>query len=212
MSDAYHETRLAQDKRRDVLWQTLWQSWFKSRVPGDGCVLDIGAGYGQFINNVIAKRRIALDLWPGMAEHLDDGVEALIGDLDRIAELDAGSVDYAFASNIFEHVVQEKFASVLDDLKTRLSSRGVLTILQPNYAYAYREYFDDYTHISVWSHTGLKDFLEANGYEVTYFHPRFLPLTIKSRLPVFPFLIKAYLASPIRPMGKQMLFVARPKP
>ncbi len=212
MSDAYHETRLAQDKRRDVLWQTLWQSWFKSRVPGDGCVLDIGAGYGQFINNVIAKRRIALDLWPGMAEHLDDGVEALIGDLDRIAELDAGSVDYAFASNIFEHVVQEKFASVLDDLKTRLSSRGVLTILQPNYAYAYREYFDDYTHISVWSHTGLKDFLEANGYEVAYFHPRFLPLTIKSRLPVFPFLIKAYLASPIRPMGKQMLFVARPKP
>ncbi len=211
MSDAYHETRLAEDKRRDVLWQTLWQAWFKSRVPEDACVLDIGAGYGQFINNVVAKRRIALDLWPGMEEHLDAGVEALVGDLDRIAELEAGSVDYAFASNIFEHVTQEKFASVLANLKTRLSSRGVLTILQPNYSYAYREYFDDYTHVSVWSHTGLKDFLEAHDYEVTYFHPRFLPLTIKSRLPVFPFLIKAYLASPIRPMGKQMLFVAKPK-
>ena len=169
MSDAYHETRLAEDKRRDVLWQTLWQAWFKSRVPEDACVLDIGAGYGQFINNVVAKRRIALDLWPGMEEHLDAGVEALVGDLDRIAELEAGSVDYAFASNIFEHVTQEKFASVLANLKTRLSSRGVLTILQPNYSYAYREYFDDYTHVSVWSHTGLKDFLEAHDYEVTYF-------------------------------------------
>ena len=34
--------------------------------------------------------------------------------------------------------------------------------------------------------------------------PRFLPLTIKSRLPVWPALIRAYLASPIKPLAKQM--------
>ena len=41
--------------------------------------------------------------------------------------------------------------------------------------------------------------------------PRFLPLTVKSRLPVWPFLIGAYLASPVKPLGKQMLLVARPR-
>ena len=50
----------------------------------------------------------------------------------------------------------------------------------------------------------------ANGYEVLSVVPRFLPLTVKSRLPVSPWLIRAYLASPIKLFGKQMLITARP--
>ena len=49
----------------------------------------------------------------------------------------------------------------------------------------------------------------ANGFEIVELRPQFLPLTIKSRLPVWPFLIRAYLALPIKPLGKQMLVVAR---
>ena len=41
--------------------------------------------------------------------------------------------------------------------------------------------------------------------------PRFLPLTVKSRLPVSPLLIRAYLASPFKPWGKQMLVRAKPR-
>jgi len=57
----------------------------------------------------------------------------------------------------------------------------------------------------------LADLLAAHGWEVTEVQPRFLPLTVKSRLPVWPLLIAAYLRSPIKPMGKQMLVVARPR-
>ena len=57
----------------------------------------------------------------------------------------------------------------------------------------------------------LCDFLEAHGFEVIDCQPRFLPLTIKSRLPVSPTLIRLYLASPLKPMGKQMLVRARPR-
>jgi len=49
------------------------------------------------------------------------------------------------------------------------------------------------------------DFLNANGFDVIEIWPRFLPLTVKSRLPASPGLIKAYLASPIKPLAKQML-------
>jgi len=83
--------------------------------------------------------------------------------------------------------------------------------LQPNYRYCAAEYFDDYTHVTIWSHVSLADFLEANGFEVIEVRPRFLPLTVKSRLPVWPLLIGAYLASPVKPLGKQMLLVARPR-
>jgi hypothetical protein len=120
-------------------------------------------------------------------------------------------VDFAFASNLFEHLSQPALAEVLRGLRQKLSPRGSLTIVQPNYRYAYKEYFDDYTHVAVYSHIGLADFLTANGYEVLEVVPKFMPLTVKSRMPVSPWLIAAYLASPIKPLGKQMLLRARPK-
>ena len=66
--------------------------------------------------------------------------------------------------------------------------------------------------MSVYSHISLADFLRANGWEVLEVRPRFLPLTVKSRLPVWPALIGLYLKSPFKPLGKQMLITARPLP
>lgn len=207
---SYHATRLSHDPRREIVWQTLWRYHFCHIVPADGCVLDIGCGYGDFINHVVARRRIALDAWPDFPRYLDAGVEPLVGDVTELARLADHDVDFAFASNLFEHLSQPAFAAVLGILRTKLSQRGTLTILQPNYRYAYREYFDDYTHVTVYSHISIADFLGANGYEVIEVQPRFLPLTVKSRLPVSPWLIRAWLAAPIKPTGKQMLIRARP--
>jgi SAM-dependent methyltransferase len=209
MTSGYHQSRFAADARRDVLWRTLWQAFFRHRVAPDACVLDLGSGYGQFINNVVARRRIAIDAWSGFAAHLSPGVEAIVGEVTDLSMIEDEAVDYAFASNLFEHLTQSQLAAVLAALKRKLRPGGTLTILQPNYRNAFREYFDDYTHVAVWSHVSLPDFLVANGFEVVELHPRFLPLTIKSRLPVWPFLIRAYLALPAKPMAKQMLVVAR---
>jgi SAM-dependent methyltransferase len=210
-SPGYHESRLTADPRRDVLWQTLWQFYFSRLVRSDDCVLDMGCGYGNFINNVVARRRIALDSWPEFPAFLAQGVESVVGSVTELGFLPDGGVDFAFASNLFEHVSQSDLARVLDGLRGKLSARGTLAILQPNYRYAYREYFDDYTHVAIYSHISLADFLTANGYEVLTVAPRFLPLTVKSRLPVSPLLIRAYLASPIKLLGKQMLITARPR-
>jgi hypothetical protein len=100
---------------------------------------------------------------------------------------------------------------VLAALRRKLSEGGTLTIVQPNYRYAYREYFDDFDHKSVYSHVSLADYLAANGYEVFRVEPRFMPLSVKGRLPVTPLLIRAWLASPVKPLGKQMLVRARPR-
>jgi SAM-dependent methyltransferase len=207
---SYHDSRLTPDARRDVVWQALWRFHFNRMVPADGCVLDLGAGYGSFINQVEAKRRIALDVWSDFPRFLAPGIEAVVGPVTDLGFLADGSVDFTFASNLFEHIPQEAFARVLDGLRPKLSDRGTLNILQPNYRYASREYFDDYTHVAIYSHISLADFLAANGDEVIQVVPRFLPLTIKSRMPVSPWLIAAYLASPIKPFGKQMFVRAKP--
>jgi len=208
--EGYHETRLAHDPKRQAVWQALWHYFFRHRIqPGD-CVLDLGSGYGDFINSVAARRRIALDLWPEMPRHVEPGVETIVAPVDDLHALEDGSVDYAFASNLFEHVPQETFAKVLEQLRDKLSAKGSLTILQPNYRYAYREYFDDYTHVAVYTHASLADFLAAHGWQVVESRPRFLPLSVKSRLPTWPLLIALYLKMPFKPLGKQMLLVAKP--
>jgi SAM-dependent methyltransferase len=207
----YHETRLSPDPRRAVLWRALWYHHFRHRIGPDDTVLDLGCGYGEFINSVTARRRIALDAWPGFTQHIAAGVETIVARVTDLAALQDGCVDFALASNLFEHLTQPECAETLARLRPKLSRRGQLTLLQPNYRYAASEYFDDYTHVSVWSHVGLADFLSANGFEVTEVRPRFLPLTIKSRLPVSPILIGLYLRSPVKPFAKQMLLSARPR-
>ena len=210
MSTGYHESRLAHDVRRDTVWQALWRFYFRKIVPADGCVLDMGCGYGEFINNVVARRRIGLDMWEGIRGHLSPGVEPLVGSVTALDAIEDDSVDFAFASNLFEHIPQDALVAVLAQLRAKLTTRGTLTMLQPNYRYAYREYFDDYTHVAIYSHISLADLLVANGWEVMEVKPRFLPLTVKSRLPVSQWLIALYLALPFKPMGKQMLIRARP--
>jgi SAM-dependent methyltransferase len=210
MSTGYHESRLSHDVRRDTVWQALWRFYFRKIVPADGCVLDLGCGYGDFINNVVARRRIGLDTWEGIRGHLAPGVEPLVAGVTELGAIADDSVDFAFASNVFEHIPQDDLVAVLAQLRGKLTKRGTLTMLQPNYRYAYREYFDDYTHVAVYSHISLADLLVANGWDVIAVKPRFLPLTVKSRLPVSQWLIALYLALPFKPMGKQMLIRARP--
>jgi hypothetical protein len=207
----YHGSRLVPDHRRDVLWQSLWRFCFSAMVRPDDCVLDLGAGYGNFINSVVAARRIAVDSWAGFPSHLAPGVEYRVGSVTDLEFLDDGAVDFAFASNLFEHLTKDEFSTVLAALRRKLSAQGTLTIVQPNYRYAFREYFDDFDHKSIYSHVSLADYLAANGYEVFRVEPRFMPLSIKGHLPVSPFLIRAWLASPIKPIGKQMLVRARPR-
>jgi SAM-dependent methyltransferase len=138
-------------------------------------------------------------------------VTSHIGRADDLDFLADHCVDFAFASNLFEHLSQSDFAATLSQLRRVLRPGGTLNILQPNYRRAYKEYFDDYTHISVYSDISLSDFLSAHGFRVITCHPGFLPLTIKSRLPVSRNLIRLYLNLPWKPLGKQMLLQARPE-
>jgi|SRR5579871_588683 len=207
----YHDTRFAPDTRRDVLWKTLVESYFQALVPAGACVLELGAGYGHFINNVRARRKIAIDLWDGLRHHVAPDVETLIQSACDLRNIEPGSVDFAFASNLVEHLPQPDFAALLDQLREKLCTGGILTLLQPNYRFAYREYFDDYTHVSIYSDRSLCDFLEAHGFRILECRPRFLPLTVKSRWPVSPWLIRLYLLSPWKVMGKQMLVRCTPR-
>jgi len=206
--EVYHATRFTPDPRRRVLWRTLVACVFQKQIPPGGVVLELGAGYGDFINAVKAGRRLAVDVWPGMLQHLDAGVEGIVARITQLDGVADGSVDYVFSSNCFEHVSQSELVECLAQLQRKMKPGAMLTIVQPNFKYCAREYFDDYTHVSIYTEKGLSDLLAANGFKIVRCVPRFMPFSIKGRLPVHPLLIRLYLMSPFRPLAGQMLISA----
>ena len=98
----YHDTRLAYDPRRDLLWKTLCDAYFQRLIPPDACVLELGTGYGNFINHIRCTRRIAVDRWEGAARFLASDIETHFGCVTDLGFLPDLSVDFVFASILFE--------------------------------------------------------------------------------------------------------------
>ncbi len=207
---SYHETRFAFDERREILWRALCDYYFNRLIRPDSHVLELGAGYGHFINNIRCSRKSAIDQWPGLSNYVKPPVNVAVGSVTDLSFVPDHSVDFAFASNLFEHLSQNDFAATLLQLKKKLKPGGTLNILQPNYRLAYREYFDDYTHVAIYSDISLCDFLQANGFKIIESVPGFLPFSIKSTAaPVRPWIIRLYLALPWKLRAKQMLIRAQ---
>jgi SAM-dependent methyltransferase len=203
-SSGYHATRFEFDRRREVLWGTLYDAVFARWIPAEAGVLELGAGYGHFINHVQRARRYAVDRWPGFLSFIQPSVTARVGNAWELDFVPDRAIDFALASNLFEHLTKDEGARTLDALRPKLRPGATLHLIQPNYRYAFRQYFDDYTHVTVFSHTSLADFLSAHGFRPLAVVPRFLPLTLKSRWPTSPALIRLYLRSPFRPFAGQM--------
>lgn len=207
--EGYFETRLALDPRRQVVWSTLWDDVFSRYISTDSTVVELGAGWCDFINAVDAARRIAVDMWSGVTEAAGPGVEAHVGPAQELGFLQDDSVDVVFASNLLEHLERPDVEALVRESQRVLRPGGRFMLVQPNYRLCAKRYFDDYTHVSVWSDVGMSQFLEAMGMELEVVQGRFLPFSLKSRLPVSRTLIRAYLRSPVKPGAGQMLVVAR---
>ena len=208
--ETYFDTRLKFDKKRLTLWNTLWDSHFSKQYRASDIIVELGAGWCDFINTVKAERKIAVDIWPGVKDYADQGVEAYVGSAMDLNFLDDKSVNGVFASNLVEHLTRDEFEALLNESGRVLATNGTLTLLQPNYRLCSKRYFDDFTHISIWSDVSLADYLTSQGWNVISVKPRFMPLTVKSKFPVLPIFIKMYLWSPIKPLAGQMLLVATP--
>jgi SAM-dependent methyltransferase len=172
-------------------------------------IVDVGCGYGDFINHVQGGRLVAVDLNPDAEQYVKEGVEFYCSSATDLSFIESASMDLLFTSNLLEHLTDSDLDSAICEFKRVLKAGGVVITMQPNYYYAYREYFDDYTHKKVFSHESLVDWFMANGFSLVSIEKRFLPFSLKSRLPKSYWLTKLYLLSFYRPFAKQMLGVFR---
>lgn len=206
----YFTTRLKENKKRDVLWTTLNRHFFQKHIDEKAFVVELGAAWCNFINSIQAGRKIAVDIWPEFKLNANNDVECLVGSADKLPTIDDKTVDVVFASNLVEHLSQNLFADLLSECSRVLKEDGKLILVQPNYRLAFKNYFDDYTHVSIWTDRSIADFLNVHGWQIECLESRFLPMTVKSKMPTAAFLIRVYLKSWFKPFAGQMLIIAKP--
>ena len=204
----YYESRFPYDSRRDRVWKAIIAYLVRrGLLARSAVVLELGAGYCHFINNVPAARKFAVDTNPQARQWASAGVELFVQQCSEPLAIPTGSIDVVFASNLFEHLPRTDLDRTVLEIRRVLKPRGRLIIIQPNYRYAYREYFDDYTHVAVFSHLSLVDYLSAQMFRIQHVEPRFIPFSMRSSLPKAGWLVSLYLRSPWRPTAGQMLVV-----
>lgn len=199
-------------EQRTDLWRTLCSSYFQRWIPRDAVVLDLAAGHCEFINNIAAGRRIAVDLNPAVQDHAAAGVEAHVGRSTDLHMLGGATIDRVFVSNFFEHITRDDILATLDEVRRVLRPDGKLLVLQPNIRYCARDYWMFFDHITPVDDRALVEAFAATGFRVELNHPRFLPYTTKSRLPSTDGLVRLYLRSPWawRLLGGQAFMIGVP--
>jgi SAM-dependent methyltransferase len=207
-TEDYYNSRFLFDEGRTKVWKAI-NEYLQPFVGKQAAVLDIGCGYADFINGIQATTKYAVDLNPKMSDFIQDSKTVFFAQsvLD-VFDIQDSSLDVVFASNLLEHFDDRELDILIGNIKKKLKSGGKLILIQPNYFFAYREYWDDYTHKKAFSHVSLTDFLVSKGFKSIVVKKRFLPFSLKSRLPKSYLLTKIYLNSPFKPLGKQMLIVA----
>lgn len=198
---------------RDELWQVLCRHFFQAYVKRTDTVVDVGAGFGEFLRHINCSRRIAVDLAPLAGRRLPPGtIEIATGSAALSEHLAADSVDVVFCSNVFEHLPNaETFLATLGEVRAILKPGGTLLVLQPNIRFVKGAYWDFVDHHLPLTDQTLIEAATSVGLDPIEVIPRFLPYTTRSGLPQWPMLVRAYLA--LRPawriFGKQTFFVAR---
>lgn len=208
-----YKIRFAEEElpRKNAIWKVICNDYIQQFIKQSDTVVDVACGYGEFLNNITAKRKIAVDLNPDAKMFLGSDIEfhqCMATDIGSVIKEDA---DIVFTSNFLEHLPNKNVLDqFLDQVLLALKPGGKYIILGPNLRYLPGEYWDFYDHHLGLTHLSLSEALKLRGFNVDVCIDRFLPYTTQGALPSHPWLVKMYLKAPMawKILGKQFFIVA----
>lgn len=204
-----------QRQAKNLLWRVLVTEFFQRWANPDDVVLDLGCGFGEFLNHLSCGRKIGVDLNPEAADYLEPATEFHHGGITELDFLADGQVDLVFTSNVLEHLAdKDQVEQTLAQAWRVLRPGGRFIALGPNLRFLPGKYWDFWDHLVPITDRSLCEVLQSRGFELERVFARFLPYTTCSSLPASPRLVSLYLRMPWAWgfLGKQFLVLAQKPP
>jgi hypothetical protein len=200
-----------QSEYRIRVWRILAE-FFSQWVRPESRVLDLGAGYCEFINSITARNRYAMDLNPDTRTRADSSVKVLEQDCSEPWNLPEASLDVVFTSNFLEHLPdKEAVRRTLLQAYRSLQLGGYFVALGPNIKYLPGAYWDFFDHYVPLTELSLAEALSNCGFSIERQIPRFLPYSMSQGRQPPLWMLHLYLKLPTTwPwFGKQFLVIGR---
>jgi SAM-dependent methyltransferase len=214
-----HELEAIYDRRfdahiayRNQVWRVLTSRFFSRYIGPEATVLDLGCGYGEFINNIACRRKYGMDLNARARRRLSEEVEFLEQDCSAPWPLPDESLDVVFSSNFFEHLPSKQAISdTLAQARRCLRKGGRILAMGPNVRFLGGAYWDFWDHHLPLTDISMAEALAVQGFQVERVIDRFLPYTMVNKRRAPAALIAVYLMLPPawKIFGKQFLVMAR---
>ena len=204
--DPLYATRFPEADRgaKDAIWQVLCPHFFQRYVRETTTVLDIGAGFGEFLRHIRCARRIAVDIERLSGRVLPPGTEEVFTPSHRLSEhVAADSVDVVFCSNFFEHLPGHGHVpgDAGGDPDGPSAGRTPARAPAEHPADVGGAYWDFVDHHLPLTDRSLVEACQSLGFEIVEVIPRFLPYTTRSALPQSPWLVRLVPCRSGRPGG-----------
>ena len=212
LTQIYEKRFSGHENYRNRVWKILVNKFFSKYLKTSYSVLDLGCGYGEFINHVRCEIRHAMDLNPKTKSLLDQKIIIHEQDCSESWKVDPNSLDLVFTSNFFEHLPnKESLNRTIGEIKKALKPRGRLIAMGPNISILQGKYWDFWDHHVALSDQSLGELLQIHDFTIEQSYSKFLPynmVRVKER-PLF--MVSLYLRFPIswKLLGKQFLIVAQ---
>jgi SAM-dependent methyltransferase len=201
-----------QEAYRNRIWQVLTSEFFSRWVHDSSTILDLGCGYGEFINNVSAGKKYAMDLNPLTKGRLHDDVEFLEQDCSLPWPFPDDSLNVIFTSNFFEHLpTKHVLQATIAEAFRCLKPNGRLIALGPNVKYLPGTYWDFFDHYLPLTELSVSELMSLSGFEIERSIGRFLPYTMSLGYQPAVWKLRLFLKCPFvwRFFGRQFLVIGQ---
>ena len=212
LTQIYEKRFSGHENYRKLVWKILINDFFSKWIKSTDHVLDLGCGYGEFINNTKCEVRHAMDLNPKTRSLMDKEIIFHEQDCSKPWKIESNSLDLVFTSNFFEHLPnKESLDCTVGEIKKALKPEGRLIAMGPNIIVLKGEYWDFWDHHVALSDQSLCELLQIHNFTIEQSESKFLPynmVRVKER-PLF--LVSLYLKFPFlwKIFGKQFLIIAK---
>ena len=212
LTQIYDKRFSGHENYRNRVWKVLITKFFSKWIRNTDHILDLGCGYGEFINHTKCEVRYAMDLNPKTKSLLDKEIIFHEQDCSNPWKIEANSLDLVFTSNFFEHLPnKDSLDRTICEIKNALKPGGRLIAMGPNISVLKGKYWDFWDHHVALSDQSLCELLQIHDFTIEQSESKFLPynmVRVKER-PLF--LVSLYLRFPIlwELFGKQFLIIAK---